>query len=136
MFRRRMSRRWIAELLTLLLIPIAPLPLHAQALTVQAQLVLLPAGSVIEVRTHAKQKLRGRLGALASDSFEIQTTNGSRIRTQSLRFDEVQSVRLERAHKKRSVAAKVGIGVLIAVGVLAVVIGVTCATHSCAMRPA
>jgi hypothetical protein len=120
-----MLRSWMAELLTLLLFLGAPSPVRSRATaedkatTVREQLVLMPPGSVIEVRTQAKQKLRGRLGAMAADSFELQTAKGEKIQTQSLRFDEVKSFKAVKAKRPFPLAAKiglVGLGLLIVIG--------------------
>jgi hypothetical protein len=88
----------MAELLTVLLIRGVPSSVRARstaqdkAPTIQEQIVQMPAGSAVEVKTQAKQKLSGRLGAIAADSFELQTATGGKVQTQSLRFDQVKSL--------------------------------------------
>jgi hypothetical protein len=132
-----MFRNWIAKLLTILLTLSVPLPLGARhatqekAPTIQEQIVQMPAGSVVEVKTQAKQKLRGRLGAITADSFELQTATGGTIQTQSLRFDQVKSVKPIQSEKGMSTAAKIGIGVLAVFGAMALIGGIACASGGC-----
>jgi hypothetical protein len=94
-----MIRSWTAVILSVLLwtgtpVRCAPRPAgDEKGPTIQETMVLIPAGSTIEVKTKAKQKLRGRLGMLTRDAFELQTAQGEKLQTQSLRFDEVKSVK-------------------------------------------
>jgi hypothetical protein len=124
-----MFRNWIAKLMTILLTLSVQGPLYARhatqekAPTIQEQIVQMPAGSTVEVRTQAKEKLRGRLGGITADSFELQTATGGTIQKQSLRFDQVKSLKEVRAKKGMSTAAKVGLG-LAALLVVLVVIGI------------
>jgi hypothetical protein len=129
-------RIWTAELLAILLALGAPWPLFARSTaqekrpTIQEQLVVMPAGSVVEVKTLGKQKLRGRLGAMTADSFELQTAKGEKVQTQSLRFDEVKSVKAVTS-KGMAVGAKIGWGILIFAVVIGVVAAIACGTHGC-----
>ncbi len=125
-----MLRNWIAKLLTILLTLSVPGPLcarHAQqvkAATIQEQIVQMPAGSVVEVKTQDKQNLRGRLGAITADSFELQTATGETIQKQSLRFDQVKSIKAMQAKKGMSKGLKVGLCVLAAFGAITLIGGI------------
>jgi hypothetical protein len=104
-------RNWIAKLLALLLLLGAPASLRAAgdpAAAIKDKLLVMPTGGVVEVQTRARQKLRGRLGAIAAESFEMQTAQGEKVQTQSLRFDQVKSVKAVRVKKGMSAAAKIG----------------------------
>lgn len=125
-----MLRNWIAKLLTILLTLSVPGPLcarHAKqenAPTIQEQVVQMPAGSVVEVKTQTKQKLRGRLGAIAAESFELQTATGETIQKQTLRFDQVKSIKAVEAKKGMSTGLKVGLYALAAVGAIVLIAGI------------
>ena len=93
-------------------------------------MVLIPAGNLVEVKTTAKQKLRGRLGALTADSFELQMAKGGELQAQPIRFDQVKSVKIVDQRVGMSTAGKVGVGLLIAGGVLALLIAVTAAVEA------
>jgi preprotein translocase subunit SecF len=124
-----MLRSWIAELLSLLLFLGAATPVRARATAadkaaaVKERLAKMPAGSVVELKTLAQQELRGRLGAMAAESFELQTAKGEKIETQSLRFDEVKSVKAVKATKGMPMAVKIGLGVLGVVIVIGCIYG-------------
>lgn len=81
-------------------------------------------GSVVDIKTKAKEKITGRLGALASDSFEVQVAIGKSIENRSIRFDDVESVRKHGEHSARNAAGKATIGILVGAGVVLVAAGV------------
>ena len=128
-----MFRNWITELLTLLLVLSVPRPVCARAATqedaptIQEQLVLIPAGNLVEVKTMAKQKLRGRLGALTTDSFELQIAKGGQLQAQLIRFDQVKRVKVVDQRVGLSTGGKIGVGALVVVGVFAVLGGIIAA---------
>jgi hypothetical protein len=100
-----MLRNWIAKLLTILLTLSVPGPLCARhatqekAPTIQEQIVQMPAGSAVEVKTQAKQKLRGRLGSVTADSFELQTATG--VRSRSSRCASIRSRALNQSNPRK-----------------------------------
>src|SRR4051812_16231671 len=108
-----MLRSWIAHLLALLLMLGAATPLPARPAvedpspTIAERIVLLPAGCMIEVRTKTKQKLRGRLGALAADTFDLQVAQSGQLQTQPIQYAEVRSVKLVDRDRGMSTAGKV-----------------------------
>ena len=109
--RSYMFRAWISLVLVILLVPCTPPPVSAmpavdKATKIQGQVEKISLGSVVEVRTKAKLKVRGRLGALTSKAFDVQTAIRDKVRTQSFRFDEVKSVKF--IEKGLSVTAAAG----------------------------
>ena len=77
-----------------LILAVALLPRPAAAgLTVQQQIVRIPAGAVIQVQLRDKSRIHGRLGAVANDGFEVLTAETSTVTMQRLRFDQVRSIR-------------------------------------------
>jgi hypothetical protein len=95
----------------------------------------IPAGSVIEVQTVNKQKIRGKLGEAGEDGFALQTVRNDRLETQKLSFRDVKSVKLIATKDGRVKGAghTVGwviVGGLAALGVLAVV-GLALAANGC-----
>ena len=116
--------RYIACQLSLLLILGAPLPSPAIAGTsaqeseskIKQEVGLIEAGKIVEVKTKTKEKHRGRLGAIQADSFELQTTEGGKIQTQSLRFDQVKSVKQIQMNAGMSRGAKTAIWICVGVG--------------------
>jgi hypothetical protein len=91
--------------------------------------MLISAGSTIEVKLSSQQKIRGRLGAISDSGFELQHTRDNQVVTESLAFETVKSVKV--MGKGMHFAAKVAIGTLIAIGVVALVGVVICATAGC-----
>jgi hypothetical protein len=126
-----MFRSWIAELLSLFLVLNVPFACDARgtaqekAPTIQEQLVSMQAGSVVEVKTKTKMKVKGRLGALTADSFEVQSATGAKIERQSFRFDEVKSVKQVAQGSRTHMGAWIALGVVAGIGVAvaALVIG-------------
>ena len=102
--------------------------------TLQEQLLEVPQGAMIEVRLLNMQKLRGRLGELSSDGFNLQTAQGSKVETQKLSFAEVKSFKRLGNKKAVKTAGWIGVGVVagIVVGIVVVVfvLVVTVVNHS------
>jgi hypothetical protein len=138
---RMSTRQAVALLSTMLmlwtgLVPCAPgqqpAPTPTQALQqapIKQALIEIPAGSVVQVRLHDKQKLRGRLGPLTDSGFELQTVRDGKIQTQTLSFDQVRSVKPQ--GKGKSLTAKVAIGVVIGWGVVGAILACVayCSDH-------
>ena len=76
-----------------------------------------------------KRKIRGRLGALTDSGFELQHAGDGKIVTEVVAFDSVKSMKV--VGRGLNFAVKVLIGTGIVIGVLAVVIGIACATGGC-----
>ena len=72
---------------------------------VERQVRLAPTGSSVEVRLKNNDKLRGKLGSIYDDGFELQATkSGATVR---VAFIDVESVRQKEGMSTRK---KVGIG--------------------------
>lgn len=90
--------------------------------TVAQQLVELPPDSIVEVRLNDKRKLRGRLGALDTDAFEVQVAGQTGVAKERLRYADVKSVKpVSKMGAGRS-AGFVALGALAAVGATVLVI--------------
>ena len=99
--------------------------------TVPERILEVPQGATIEVHLLNKQKLKGRLGEVTSDAFNLQTAQGNKIETQKIAFADVKSFKQvgETTAKKASnrvIWILAGIGVFI--GVL-IIVGVTAASQ-------
>ena len=92
--------------------------------TLQERLLEVPQGTMIEVRLHNMQKLRGRLGEMSSEGFNLQTAQGSKVETQKLSFADVKSFKKVDGKKAAKTVGWVGIGVLagIVAGMVVVVL--------------
>jgi len=80
---------------------------------------MIPAGSIVEVKLKQKgsSTIRGRLGAITDQGFEVQIAKSGKVSSEKVTFTEVKSVK---AKKGMSTSTKV----LIAVGVVFAVFGV------------
>ncbi len=54
--------------------------------TVKEQVILIPAGALIEVKLKDKRKLCGRMGAVNDESFVVQHAKGTRLSTRKSRL--------------------------------------------------
>ena len=88
--------------------------------TLKEQITEIAAGSTIEVRLKSKEKLRGRLGDITNEGFLIKTAHGNQIEEKKIGFDQVKSVKV--SGRGWSTGAKIGVGILIGVGIVAVVL--------------
>ena len=85
----------------------------------KAQLIEIPTGSVIEVKLRNKQKLRGKLGELRDDAFDLQTLRDGNIATVPVSLSDVKVVKVQ--GKGMSTPMKIVVGTLIGAGVLMVI---------------
>ena len=46
----------------------------------------IPAGSMVEVRLKAKEKLRGRLGEISNEAFTVKIAKGNNIEDRKIAF--------------------------------------------------
>ena len=61
--------------------------------TLKEQVLNISAGSAVEVRLGDMTKLRGRLGPISDDGFELQTVRGGKIDTAQIAFSQVKSIK-------------------------------------------
>lgn len=87
--------------------------------TLQQQLILLDAGSAVEVQLKNREKIRGRLGAVRDTGFDIQYVVKDQTVSRTLSYDEVKKAK--QYSRRMSTAAKITLGVLAGLGVLLVV---------------
>jgi hypothetical protein len=59
--------------------------------TMKERLLAVPPGTMIEVRLRNKQKIRGRLGEINSEEFNLTSMQGERIVKQKIAFTELKS---------------------------------------------
>lgn len=82
--------------------------------TIKEQVVLTPAGSLVEVKTHDKRKLRGRMGAVTDTGFTVQHVEKDTLQDSKIEFADVKS--FKQREQGMSTGAKVALGVLAGVG--------------------
>ena len=86
--------------------------------TVQEKAVLIQTGSIVEVKTKDKRKVKGRLLAVTSESFDVQSATGQSIDKQTFRFEDVKDLKQIQKEGGMSTTAKVTLGVLAGIGVV------------------
>lgn len=59
--------------------------------SLKAQLLEVPPGSMIEVRFRNKQKMRGRLGEIDDEGFQLTAVRGEKVLKQKIAFTEIKS---------------------------------------------
>ncbi len=79
-----------------------------QMAALKQRILEIPPGTMIEVRLLDKQKIRGRLGEIADEGFNLQTAQGNKIETQKIAFADVKSFK----SLQNSTGHKIGKGVL------------------------
>jgi len=98
--------------------------------TVQERIMEIQAGTIIEVRLMDKHKVRGRLGEVTSEGFNLQSAQGNKVETQKIAFTEVKTLKKvegETTGKKFSRGVIYG---LAGIGVLMVILIIWAASHS------
>jgi hypothetical protein len=89
--------------------------------SLKEQVVMIPAGSVVEVKLKQKgsSTIRGRLGAITDEAFEIQIAKSGKVSSEKVAFTEVKSVKAKPGMSfvtKAFIATGVGVLVLIVIG--------------------
>ncbi len=59
--------------------------------TMKERLLEVPPGTMIEVRLQNKQKMRGRLGEIDDEGFQLTTVQGQKLVAQKIAFTELKS---------------------------------------------
>ena len=88
-----MVRNLVAIVMSVCLV----LPLHGyqqKPPTVQEQIGKISKGSLVEVKTRNKamKKVKGRLGEVTAEGFEVQVTDGQKVDTVKLLYADVTDV--------------------------------------------
>jgi hypothetical protein len=96
--------------------------------SLKEQVVMIPAGSVVEVKLKQKASstIRGRLRAITDEGFEVQIAKSGKISSEKVAFTEVKSVKAKPGMSfvtKAFIATGVGVLVLLVIGVIAAAAG-------------
>jgi Rieske Fe-S protein len=94
---------------------------------IKQRVIEIGPGSLVEVRLHSKEKLLGRVTAIADDSFGLQAVKAGKIAEQKVAFSDVKSIKQKNARAMR-VWAIVGI-TLAAILVLGAIVAATGANN-------
>jgi hypothetical protein len=118
-----MLRKWLAMVVACLVLQASNLAVAAPQAAgtvrgVKEQVRVLPAGSPLELKLKNRDKLKGRLGSIYDEGFEIQVSRSGTITPVRVAFADVQSLRQKSG---MSTGAKIGLGVGIFVGMAALV---------------
>lgn len=104
--------------------PLRDQPSTKRELALKKKLLEIPAGSLVEVKLKTKEKLRGRLGDLSNDGFQMKVLNNSTIEDRRLTFDDVAAVRKSAGTSAKKIAgySALAIGATIAVGAIVMIV--------------
>lgn len=122
-----MPYRYLAICCVLLLV--APPPLRATSQkpvkppSIKEQISLISAGSIVEVKLAAKKhpKIKGRLGAVTDDGFDIQHVKNNQMTTDLIRYGDVKSLKTM-PQEGWGTTSKVVVGALAGLGLLFTII--------------
>jgi hypothetical protein len=95
--------------------------------SLKEQVVMIPAGSIVEVKLKQKgsSTIRGRLGPITDAGFEVQTAKSGKVSTEKVAFAEVKSVKAKKG-LSTSTKALIAVGVVFAVcGGFVAILGAT-----------
>lgn len=90
------------------------------------QLLEIPTGSIVEVRTFARLRIRGRLAETSDQGFNVQTIQNGKLTSVPLAYDDVKSVKIAAAnesagHKTGRTIGWIVVGGLAGLGALSLV---------------
>lgn len=113
--------------LLVILLAVSLLVAHSPAQTkpqsapsMKERVLLLAAGSVVEVKLKDKRKLVGRMGAVTDDYFVLQHAKNDKMLEEKLEFGNVRSIKSR--EQGMSTAAKVALGAAAGAGALIIVL--------------
>ena len=91
----------IRQLLALVLVlsflpgaPAAPSQQQGPKPSMKEQVLAIPAGAVVEVRTIQKEKIKGRLGEANDQTFKIQRVRNDKVEEVSVDFQKAKSIKV------------------------------------------
>src|SRR6266496_1815550 len=120
-----MLRKWLGIVIACLVLQASNLAVAApqdtgDVVDVRDRIRALPPGSTLEVKLTNEEKLKGKLGSVGPEAFELQISRKGTITARRVAFTEVRSI-----HQKRgmSTRAKILLGVGIFAGTAVVVTG-------------
>lgn len=98
----------------LLVVPMGPVAGEQQT-AMKERLLAVPPGTMIEVRLHNKQKIRGRLGEISDEGFSLTTLEGQKVVKEKIAFTELKSFKKVEGGKAghRVLWMLAGVGVLV-----------------------
>jgi hypothetical protein len=91
--------------------------------TVREEVVLMPAGSVVEVSLKNREKLQGRLGDVTNSGFALTVVKDDRTTSRALTFEEVNKVKVKK--QGMGTASEIALGALAGLGVLVLIAAAT-----------
>ena len=104
--------------------PISAQGHEASDLGLRSQLVAIPTGAFVQVTMLHKKKLRGKLGSVANEAFEIQSVRNGNIETQSVSFGQVKSVKVIDTASRRDKASWIVLGIIAGAAAALVIVGI------------
>lgn len=124
-----MIRQMLAVMLVLSFLPGAPAAPASQQEPKQSmkeQVLAIPTGAVVEVRTTHKEKIKGRLGEATDQSFKVQRVRNDKVEDISVDFVKTKSIKVvavndTAASKTGRTVGWVVLGGLAALGVIMLV---------------
>jgi len=104
----------------------APAGQPSRKLSLKERLLEIPTGSIIEVRTQANEKIRGRLTETTNEGLSVQRFQNGKLETLAIAYSDVKSVKVTAAKeppggKAGKTAGWIILGGLAALGVLMLV---------------
>ena len=95
-----------------------PLASQSNALgpTIKEQVILIPAGSLVEIKLKDKHRFQGRMGAVNDEYFVVQLARNDKVIDEKIAFGDVKSIRLK--ERGLSTGWQVGLGVLAGAGAM------------------
>lgn len=96
-------------------------PRTTQKPTVKERILEVPPGAMVEVRLLNKGKVRGRLGEISNEDFDLQIARGDTIETQKIAFTDVKSVKKVEGGKAGRTVVYVLAGIGAFFGVLTII---------------
>lgn len=115
-------RNIVAMAMAVLLLNTPHLQARAGPLVLKSQLVEIPTGSLVQITMLDKKKLRGKLGMVSDEAFEIQSIKSGRIEMQSVRIDEAKSVKVIDTASRRNKAGYIVVGIVVGAAAALVII--------------
>jgi hypothetical protein len=115
------SQKWIAISVAFLVLQTSNWAVAAPQVpspdrSVEQQLRKIEPGSKVEVRLTGNNRVKGKLGLLYNDAFELQVTDGGSQGPRRIAFADVQSVRKAGMGRGKKIA--IGLGIFGAVAAL------------------
>jgi len=94
-------------------------------LTLQEQVAQIPGGAIVKAKLKTKETVQGRLGEVTSAGYTVQVTQGDKLETRQIAFEETKSIKQVQQGSKTGLWVALGI-----VGGAALVIGLLAAAYA------